>query len=127
MTVGDQRSEIVALIERWADAVRRRDLAGVLAHHDPAVVFFDVPEPVELRGINAYRDSWREFLDWVTGFDLQELEVVAGADVAYCHAIVRCSGRTEGEPFDVRLTMGLRKSGAEWVITHEHHSVPAVS
>src|SRR5690606_16874738 len=122
-----QRNEVVGVIEGWADAVRRKDLAGVMAHHDPAVVFFDVPEPVQLRGLDAYRDAWREFLDWVTGFELQELEVATSGDVAYCHAIVRCSGRTQSEPFDVRLSMGLRRFDAEWVITHEHHSVPAVS
>ncbi len=29
------------------------------------------------------------------------------------------------EPLDFRLTMGLRKIAGEWVIEHEHHSVPA--
>jgi ketosteroid isomerase-like protein len=27
---------------------------------------------------------------------------------------------------DFRLTVGLRKIDGRWVITHEHHSVPAV-
>jgi ketosteroid isomerase-like protein len=31
------------------------------------------------------------------------------------------------EPLDFRLTMGLRKGAdGRWVITHEHHSLPAL-
>jgi SnoaL-like domain len=38
--------------------------------------------------------------------------------VAYCHALVKI--------FDskVRVTIGLRKEGSQWLIAHEHHSCP---
>ena len=39
-------SEIKALIEAWADAVRRHDLPAILAHHDNDIVMFDVPPPL---------------------------------------------------------------------------------
>jgi ketosteroid isomerase-like protein len=31
---GTAESQIKAVIEAWADAVRQRDLTGILAHHD---------------------------------------------------------------------------------------------
>ena len=35
------------VIEDWAEAVKRRDLDGVLRHHAPDVVMFDVPPPFQ--------------------------------------------------------------------------------
>jgi ketosteroid isomerase-like protein len=37
----DDETEIRALIERWADAVRRGDLSVVLADHADDIVMFD--------------------------------------------------------------------------------------
>jgi ketosteroid isomerase-like protein len=39
-------SQIEAIIEAWADAVRRHDLSGILAHHQQDIVMFDVPPPL---------------------------------------------------------------------------------
>ena len=126
-SAGDQAADVLAVVEAWLDAVRRRDLEAVVAHHAEDVVFYDVPEPVELRGLDAYRESWRDFLGWVTTFESRELHVAASEDVAFCHGILQCAGKTEAEPFLVRLTIGCRKLEGEWRITHEHHSVPAPS
>jgi ketosteroid isomerase-like protein len=54
----------------------------------------------------------------------------AGEDVAFVVAIIRCgSGTSSGPPeqggFPFRLTIGLRNIDGNWLITHEHHSVPA--
>jgi ketosteroid isomerase-like protein len=44
--------EIRDLIVGWVNGVRDRDLAAVLARHDPDVVMFDVPPPYRgIRGI----------------------------------------------------------------------------
>jgi ketosteroid isomerase-like protein len=42
--------QINGSIEAWADAVRRHDISGVLAHHDRDIVMFDVPLPLQSRG-----------------------------------------------------------------------------
>ena len=121
------------LILRWADAVHVGDLKTVLADHDPDIVMFDVPPPYDgLRGIDAYRESWPPFFEWQRQgavFEIVELDVTAGADVAFAHALVRC-----GKPEDfeknpdnrLRMTIGLRKRDGRWVVTHEHHSFPMV-
>ena len=48
---GTAEAEIKTLIEAWADAVRRHDLPAILAHHDDDIVMFDVPPPLQSRGI----------------------------------------------------------------------------
>jgi hypothetical protein len=50
-----------------------------------------------------------------------------GGDIAYCHSLDHLTGtRTDGEREDfwVRATVGLRKTGDGWKVTHEHTSVP---
>jgi ketosteroid isomerase-like protein len=126
-------SQIRAILEAWADAVRRHDLSGILAHHDKEIVMFDVPPPLQSRGMDEYRKTWDLFFRYhkpSQAFDVEELAITAGEDVAFAVAIIRCgsgtsSGPAEQSGFPFRLTIGLRKIDGNWLITHEHHSVPA--
>jgi uncharacterized protein (TIGR02246 family) len=126
-------TQIKALIEAWADAVRRHDYSGILAHHDQDVVMFDVPPPLQSRGLDEYRKTWDLFFkyhDPSQAFDIEQLAITAGEDVAFAVAIMRCGSATVSGPpveggFPFRLTIGLRKVGGDWRIAHEHHSVPA--
>ncbi|HEY4030006.1 MAG TPA: nuclear transport factor 2 family protein [Caulobacteraceae bacterium] len=120
-------ADVRKVIEDWAGAVRRRNLDGILRHHAADVVMFDVPPPFESRGIEAYRQTWTTFFDWAREpimFDIREMQVVAGDDVAFAFAAMRCAGGKEGD-LDFRLTVGLRLVGGQWTIVHEHHSIPA--
>jgi ketosteroid isomerase-like protein len=92
---------------------------------------FDVPPPLESKGIKAYRETWDLFYSAQPepiAFDIQRMEVVAGADVAFVAALMQCAeiGKdAERIKLDFRLTVGLRKIDGRWTILHEHHSVPA--
>ena len=122
--------EIRALIERWTAAVRAGDIDGIMAHHAPDILMFDLPGPVQLKGAVAYRASWTPLFNWIKdgGFDLSEIAVTAGADVAFATALIHCRG-TDGNGNKVttegRLTVGLRKIAGQWTVTHEHHSEPS--
>ena len=123
--------EIRALIERWADAVHTGELDAVLEDHSADIVMFDVPPPYDgVRGLDAYRETWPGFFEWQArgaSFEIVSLDVIAGADVAFAFALLRCGTKAE---FDenpenrLRLTVGLRKENGRWVVTHEHHSFP---
>ena len=126
--------EIRALIERWAAAVHAGDLSAVLADHAGDIVMFDVPPPYEgVRGIDAYRETWPPFFEWQAKgalFEITSLEVTAGDDVAYAHALLRCGTPEElaAQPANrLRLTLGLRKQDGRWIVAHEHHSFPLAS
>ena len=129
--VSDDAAAVRDLIEAWADAVRRKDYAGILQSHAPDFVMFDVPPPLKSVGLEAYRKTWDVFFSWSSDpvrFDIQEIDVTAGADVTFAFATMRCAGSaSDGEPaaLDFRLTMCLRKIDGRWMIAHEHHSVPA--
>ena len=117
------------LIEEWATAVHTGDMEGVLADHASDIVMFDVPPPEQgVRGLNAYRESWPGFFEWQASgamFDIESLDVTAGADVAYAVALLRCGTPAElaSRPDRrLRLSIGLRKEDDRWVVSHEHHS-----
>jgi ketosteroid isomerase-like protein len=119
---------IKALLENWADAVRRHDLPAILAHHAPDMVLFDLPPPLQVRGMEAYSKTWDLFFEYhkpSQAFDIEELAIAAGDDVAFAFGIMRCGAGSRPGGFPFRLTIGLRKINGDWRITHEHHSIPA--
>jgi uncharacterized protein (TIGR02246 family) len=127
--MADDEDQIRQLIERWARAVHEGDLPGVLADHAADIVMFDVPPPHDgVRGIDAYRVTWPPFFDWQRSgavFEIVELDVVAGTDVAFAYALLRCDtseGLARRPDSRLRLTLGLRKLDGRWLIAHEHHS-----
>jgi uncharacterized protein (TIGR02246 family) len=125
------KAVIRGLVSDWAKAVRAKDLKGILADHSPQILMFDLPGPLQLKGIDAYKKTWDLFFSWADDpvvFDFNEMDVVAGSDVAYVTALMRCSGtEKDGKriKLEFRLTIGLCKIDGRWTITHEHHSIPA--
>ncbi len=125
-------TEIRALIVRWAEAIRAQNIAGVLADHSPDMLMFDVPPPLQLSSVESYKRSWEPFFASFEGgavmFNVRDISVHAGGDVAFATALVYCrTADGDGGPSEpnVRLTVGLRKLGGRWTVVHEHHSVPA--
>jgi ketosteroid isomerase-like protein len=93
--------QIRTLIEAWARAAHEGDMDAVLADHAPDIVMFDVPPPQRgVRGLDAYRESWPGFFRWQASgavFEIEELDITAGADVAFAYALLRC-GTTADSP-----------------------------
>jgi uncharacterized protein (TIGR02246 family) len=120
--------EIRALIDDWTEAIRDKNVEGVLAHYVPDSLTFDLAPPLisrgaDAQGLQAWFATWRGPL----GYEVRDLAITAGVDVAFCHSLNRLSGtKTDGEQADVwfRLTLGLRKLGGAWRIAHQHESVP---
>ena len=128
----DDESQIRTLIQRWAKAAHDGDLDTVLADHSTDIVMFDVPPPDNgVRGIDVYRATWPPFFEWQRQgavFEIVDLDVTAGDDVAFAYALLRC-GTSDDFAKDpdrrLRLSIGLRKETGRWIVTHEHHSFPS--
>jgi len=123
-------TQIQQLIDGWAKALRVKNVEAVMSHYAPQIVLFDILPPLLYRGANAYRKNWEEwFATWQgpIGYEIRDLGITVGDDVAFSHSLNRISGRrTNGEDTDVwvRVTAGFRKIDGKWLITHEHVSVP---
>lgn len=123
--------QIRDLIERWVKAVHAKDYDGILANHSANIQMFDLPPPLESRGIEAYRKTWDLFYSCSREpivFDIYRLDIIAGIDVAFATAVMICDEPMKNgqrSKFKFRLTVGLRKIERKWTILHEHHSIPA--
>jgi ketosteroid isomerase-like protein len=122
MTQKTNETQIREVVEKWAKAVRGKDVDGAIAHHTRDILMFDVPMPLQARGLDEYKKTWELFFASNRGgpgsFDVMELQITASETAGYCHAIVKIFESR------VRLTMGLRKEAGQWLIAHEHHSYP---
>ena len=91
---------------------------------------YDVPLPFESTGIEAYRKTWDLFFNYTKPgvFDIGELNIQAGQEIAFCYAKMKCADKSDSGEFvelPFRLTIGLKKIAHQWTIMHEHHSVPS--
>ncbi len=121
--------DVRRVIDDWHQSIVRGELTGVVAAHTDGIVMFDVPPPERgVRGLAAYAASWPPFFDWLSegaSFEIDELDIVAGDDVAFAWALLRCGTAAElrARPDRrLRLTLGLRRLATGWTIEHEHHS-----
>lgn len=118
------------LLERWAENTRLGNRDEILSSHASDVLIFDVLAPMKYEGAEAYRASWDEWqpeTEGPGGFDLRELKITAGQDVAFAHGLILCGGTlADGTTFEdrVRATFCLRRRGDTWKITHQHISSP---
>ena len=121
-TSSDELQNVTGLIRRWEAAVQRQDMAAVLAQHAPDILMFDVPEPIQSRGLAAYQETWELFFanskPGSASFRLHELEVIVDGSLAVAHALM------DATDDKCRLTSVLRKMDGEWMFVHEHHSSP---
>src|SRR6185369_3970632 len=88
-----EEARIKALLEGWADAVRRHDLPAILAHHQRDMGMWDLPPPLPCRGIEGSQQTSDLFFRYHnpdSAFHFRALAVTAGADVAFVVAIMWC-------------------------------------
>ncbi|CDM65883.1 YybH family protein [Pyrinomonas methylaliphatogenes] len=125
MDTNAEKSDIERVIRSWERAIQRGDMEGILANHSESVLMFDVPEPLQSEGLDAYRKTWELFFRYGAPdrevFVLEDLRITAGDTVAFATALLRIGGSSEPV---CRLTLGLMKRNRAWQIVHEHHSAP---
>jgi uncharacterized protein (TIGR02246 family) len=124
------QSEVRALLDRQAEAMRLKDLDRLMSLYSPDVVYFDVVPPLQFVGSAALR---RRFSEWFEGFndamhlDVRDLRIVASGDMAVAHWLSRVRGTLKnGQEVGswVRSTSCSQRSDHGWRITHEHVSWP---
>ncbi|HEV7588388.1 MAG TPA: SgcJ/EcaC family oxidoreductase [Longimicrobium sp.] len=120
-----------ALIEDRARAIRAKDVAAVLSVYAPDVVSFDLVDPLRHVGRESIRtrlEAWlSQFREGPIGYELRDLQLTVGDDVAFCHSLSHVDATTtDGRRIEMwwRATSCFRRIGGRWRVTHEHSSVP---
>jgi len=127
MTAEDR---IRALIEDRIPATAGKDAAALSSPYTADAVLFDAVGPLRSAGTDAQAHRVAEWLSAYRGpidYQIRDLEITAGEQVAFCHYLYRVGGTmTDGTVVGMwlRSTVCLRQAGQDWLVTHEHTSVP---
>ncbi|MEP7342320.1 MAG: nuclear transport factor 2 family protein [Acidobacteriota bacterium] len=128
-TASDE-SAIRELMNDRVKAIRAKDVNGLMSNHAPDVLAFDLLIPLQYIGSDVLKkraEVWLSSFQGPVSFEMRNLSVTAGNDVAFCHSLNGVSGtKTDGEKIEMwwRATVCLRKIDGKWMVTHEHSSVP---
>src|SRR5262245_35070398 len=126
-TESDDRTQIERRLGEGKQAMESKDAAKAVAFYSEDAVVFGLAPPLVER---LDRQSLQAWLDtWKSGptYEMRDTQMVVGADIAYCHGFTRLTGtKASGERSDLwfRASVCLRKLRGQWLITHEHTSVP---
>jgi ketosteroid isomerase-like protein len=126
----NEEAEIKRVIEGGVEALRAKDIDGVMSMYAPELVSFDIVPPLQYVGADAYRKHWEEGLSSFPGpidYEIADLSITVGDDVAFAHSFNRLSGTlTTGQQIGnwLRWTACFRKIGGKWLIVHMQASVP---
>jgi uncharacterized protein (TIGR02246 family) len=120
------------LESRFVAAFNAKDVVAIMKVYvpDQTLVVFDVVPPRQYVGPDAYRKDWQNLFAAFQGplkFELSDLAIVADGNLGYGHSIQRVTGTdTKGQPLElvVRVTDVYRKVNGNWLVAHEHVSVP---
>lgn len=129
-TVSGDEAQIRTIIEDYAEGLRNKDADKCVSHYADDIVQFDLAPPLEYRGKETARKNlaeWFKTFNGPIGVETEELTISAGAGTAFAHCFNHISGTsTNGQANDhwVRVTIGFTRSGEQWLVTHEHVSVP---
>jgi uncharacterized protein (TIGR02246 family) len=122
---------IRARVASLAQAIRRKDVAAVMTHYAPDVVVYDVFPPLETRGTDGYRKNFERWFAKMSGpieYEMEGMRVSLGESHAFCHYVGHIRGVWEGgqkADYRVRVTTGFQKVNGQWMVAHEHVSMPA--
>ena len=114
-----------------AQAIREKDIDALMAHYAPDVVVYDVMPPMDVQGAVAYLENFERWFDSMQGpidYEMNDLRVAMSDSHAFCHFLGHIRGtRTDGEKANywVRVTTCFQKANGQWLVGHEHVSMPA--
>jgi ketosteroid isomerase-like protein len=137
--VSDDQAQIRALLADVTAGYRARDAGQIVASYVPDIVMYSLATPLRSRrgdlldigggrkvdlttaeGVQVWLDG---FGDAPFDYEIRDLEVEAGGDVAYAHGLARMGPEGVFSMW-LRVTFGLRKTEGRWQIAHLHGSVP---
>jgi ketosteroid isomerase-like protein len=102
-------AEIRQRLDSLVQAIRDKDIEALMSHYAPDVVVYDVMPPPAVQGAGAYRKNFERWFSHCLGH-------VQGMRVG--------KGKAD---YWVRVTTCFQKANGQWLVGHEHVSVPSES
>ena len=131
-TTAQDQAAIKALEDKFAAAFNAKDTNAIMSLYvpDQSLIVFDASVPRQYTGAAAYTKDWNDFWAMYPGaakIDLSDLDITTGGNIAYSHSIQHTTlidKKGRKTEMTVRVTDGYKKVNGQWLISHEHVSVP---
>lgn len=99
------------------------------AMYAPNVIMFSIAPPLKYKGQNKEAtEKWFNSYESNIASELKDLNIRVSNDVAFCFYFYHISGtlKQDNKQVDmwVRITQCFEKINEQWLVTHEHQSVP---
>jgi ketosteroid isomerase-like protein len=126
-----EHDDILAILTRYEDAVRRRDPKAVLADYVADPIAYDLAPPLfhegkailDVEALQGWFDTWEDDLR----ITHRDPHVLSDGDLGVLYALQKMSGTKKGEAFSelwFRCTVATQRIDGAWKIAHIHTSVP---
>lgn len=121
------RSQIEALFEQINRGYAEHNADTIVSAYTRDAVIYDLAPPLFHRGLDAKSLSeWLATWEGPMGMDMQDFDITIDENLAVATALSKMWGVQNGEQktFWLRTTWALRKIHGQWLIYHDHASVP---
>jgi len=130
--MGNLEIQIHRILERYRSAVLAKDIEGFIRLYSGNVRIFDTWETWIYEGREAWRNAVEKWFaslgEETVAVSAEDIRVTGGADFAIASAIVTYTAVSAAgvmlRSIQNRLTLALAKNGGDWLIVHEHTSMP---
>ena len=128
----ENEADVRERIDTLANAIRIKNIDHAMTHYVPDVVIYDLLPPLDVHGVAAYRKNYDKWFATMAGrinYEMSDLHISAGDTHATSHCISHVTGARAGggrADYWVRVTTAWRKVHGEWLIAHEHISMPTM-
>jgi ketosteroid isomerase-like protein len=125
-----EKKALLAKREQWRQAFVSKNVDEIMTYYVHDIVSYDLMAPIQFSGEQMWRDNWVNFFQFFPGeikVTLEDLTVFQSGDLAAFRGLTRLQATTAaGKYIDMwsRETNIFRKIDGEWLIVHDHISVP---
>ena len=118
-------------VEDVVKALNAKDIEGVMSLYAPHIVSFDIVPPLRYVGADNKRRAWQEAFAAYTGpfvYGVHDLNVMTHGELAFVHSLNHLNASLDGvHTIDLwlRWTACFRRIDGDWLVVHDHVSVPA--
>jgi uncharacterized protein (TIGR02246 family) len=131
-TTAQDQAAIKTLEDKFTTAFNAKDTSAIMSLYvpDQSLIVFDATVPLQFTGAAAYTKDWNDFWAMLPGpatITMSDLDITVGGNVAYSHSIQHVSStdkKGKKTEMTVRVTDGYKKVNGQWLISHEHVSLP---
>ena len=126
-------AELRQVLEAFSEAIRQGHLDEIMSFYSDDLTAFDLVPPLAFTNKSRYQsEAWEDCFTSVFNFpvtyDVSDLRVMTSGDLAIVHRFIHMMGKSKetGEQMECwfRSTLTFKNEDDEWLIVHEHNSVP---